>query len=88
MQYITSVERIGIRKGLRQGLLSGIALGLELRFGSEGLNLLSEISQLQDVKVLEMVLEGLKTIRSLDELRQVYQSSLPLRELSKVSDSG
>ncbi len=76
MQYITSVERIGIRKGLQQGLLSGIALGLELRFGNEGLNFLPEISQIQDVQVLEMVLEGLKTISSLDELRQVCQGSL------------
>lgn len=73
MQYITSMER----KGLKQGLLSGIALGLELKFGSEGLDCLPEISQIQDVKVLETVLERLKTSSSLDEFRRVYQDSLP-----------
>jgi hypothetical protein len=46
MSYVTSVERIGFKRGLEQGearlrqsLLDGIELGLQLRFGTPGLNL-------------------------------------------------
>ena len=83
MPYITSVERIGRQKGLEQGrfegmkegLLKGIELGLELKFGSEGLGILPEISQLQDVEQLRAILSGLKTVNTLAQLRQIYQHS-------------
>ena len=74
MPYITSVERSGRKHGMREGLLEGIELGLELKFGSEGLAILPEISGLQDVEQLRAILVGLKTVNSLSELRQVYQS--------------
>ena len=85
MQYITSIERIGIQKGieqgiqqgLRSGLLSGIELGLELKFGSEGLRLLPEISKIEDVDVLRAIQEGLKIVNSLAELRDIYQQDAP-----------
>jgi len=75
MPYITSVERIGIQKGIKQGLLKGISLGLRRKFGSEGLGRLPEISELQDVNLLEAILERLETASTLDELRQIYQRS-------------
>ena len=71
MPYITSVEGSGIR----QGLLKGISLGLELKFGTEGLSLLPEISRILDVNQLEAILERLKTTNTMEELRQVYQPS-------------
>jgi hypothetical protein len=43
MPYVTSVERIGIKKGFEQGIKQGIELGLELKFGSEGLLIMPEI---------------------------------------------
>lgn len=63
MPYITSVERRGIQKGqaqgetigLRKGLLKGIELGLELKFGADGLRLLPEIHQIQDLAVISAV---------------------------------
>lgn len=81
MPYISSVERIaiqqglqqGIQQGLQQGLVAGIELGLELKFGSEGLQLLPEIYKIQDVDQLRAIHEGLKIVKSLDELRRVYQ---------------
>ena len=74
MPYITSVERSGIR----QGLLEGIELGLELKFGSEGLAILPEISgKIADVEQLRAILFGLKTVNTLKELRQIYQHSTP-----------
>ena len=75
MPYITSVERIGIQKGIKQGLLKGISLGLRMKFGSEGLGILPEISELQDVNLLEAILDRLETADTLDELRQIYQRS-------------
>ncbi|WP_320073215.1 cytosolic protein [Nostoc sp. MG11] len=71
MQYVTSFERSGIR----QGLLEGIELGLKLRFGTEGLSLLAEISTIEDVEQLRAVLAGLETASNLDELRQIIRRS-------------
>ena len=66
MPYITSVERIGIQKGIRQGmregLLKGISLGLRLKFGSEGSRILPEISELQNVNLLEAIVSRLETV--------------------------
>ena len=82
MRYVTSVERQGIekgkrlgeQKGLREGLMSGIELGLELKFGVSGQTLVTEIREIDDVKILESVLSALKTVDSLEALRQVYRS--------------
>ncbi|RUR85116.1 hypothetical protein ACF3DV_17415 [Chlorogloeopsis fritschii PCC 9212] len=72
MPYISSVERRSIQKGMREGLLEGIAMGLELKFGSEGLTILPEISQIQDVDILRVILTSIKTVNTLEELRQIY----------------
>ncbi len=69
MQYVTSVERFGIR----QGLLKGISLALKLKFGESGQNLLPEIESIQDVSVLEAILEGIDTSSNVSQLRQIYQ---------------
>jgi hypothetical protein len=72
MPYVTSVERSGIRKGELRGLLEGIELGLELKFGSEGLTLLPEISTIKDVEQLRAIISGIKTVNTLEELQQIY----------------
>ncbi len=76
MPYITSVERRGIEKGKKEGatggLLKGIETSLEIKFGAEGLEIFPEISQIQDVDVLEAILTGIKTKNTLEELRQIY----------------
>jgi hypothetical protein len=69
MKYVTSFER----NARKESLLKGIEVSLELKFGSEGLDLLPEISQIYDVKQLENVLEGIKTSHSVSELREIYQ---------------
>jgi len=89
MTYITSVERIGIKKGIeqgiekgieqgrqqgiREGLLDGIELGLELKFGSAGLRLLPEIGEIEDVDVLRQVHAGIRTSAEIEELRLIYR---------------
>lgn len=78
MPYVTSVERIakqeGVREGLLEGLLEGIKLGLELKFGDEGLELLPEISQIQDTELLKEIQSGIKQASSTEELRSIYQT--------------
>jgi hypothetical protein len=72
MPYVTSIERMGIQ----QGLLEGIELGLELKFGSDGLQLLPEISQINDIEVLRTICDALKQVQTPAELRLIYQSNI------------
>ena len=62
----------GETRGETRGLLSGIELGLELKFGAEGLELMPEISQITDLDIIKTIREGLRTINSLEEIRQIY----------------
>jgi flagellar biosynthesis/type III secretory pathway protein FliH len=83
MAYVTSVERMALRKGeeiglqkgreegVREGLLKGLELGLELRFGSEGQRLLARIGEIQEQAVLETLLTALLNGAQLDELKQL-----------------
>ena len=65
----------GRQEGLRQGLLEGIEFGLEFKFGSSGLELLPEISQIQNVDVLRAIQEVLRTTNSLDEFAKSIESA-------------
>ncbi len=67
-------QQRGIQQGMRRGLLSGITLGLELKFGSVGLQLLPEIREIENVELLEAIAEAIKTASTLDELRQIYRT--------------
>ncbi len=81
MPYITTAEKIGIKKGIEQGiqqgirhgLLKAIELGLELKFGTEGLKIYPEIKKIEDVDVLEAISEGIKSAESIEELRKIYK---------------
>ncbi|WP_299410975.1 hypothetical protein [Acaryochloris sp. IP29b_bin.148] len=77
MPYVTSVEKIAKQEGLREGLLEGIKLGLELKFGNEGLELLAEIFQIQDIEIIREIQSGIKKVSSPKELRSIYSRSLP-----------
>ncbi|BAY73279.1 hypothetical protein NIES23_61070 (plasmid) [Trichormus variabilis NIES-23] len=71
MQYVTSFERIA----RMEELIEAIKLGLELKFGPEALNLMPEISSLEDVELLRAVRNGIKTANTVDELRSIYQTA-------------
>ena len=70
MPYVTSIER----RAIRRGLLEGIELGLELKFGNEGLEVMPEVSRIEDIEILKSIRDSIKRITSLQELRLVYQS--------------
>ena len=68
-------EQSGVQKGeqrLRRVLLSGIAMGLKFRFDVEGLQLLTEIRELENVDQLERIHDAIATANTLEELRQLY----------------
>ncbi|MEH2178128.1 hypothetical protein [Nostoc sp.] len=48
-------------------------MGLELKFGSQGLTILPEIVQIQNVEILSAILTSIKTVNNLEEVRQIYQ---------------
>ncbi|KAB8334290.1 transposase [Scytonema tolypothrichoides VB-61278] len=60
-----------LREGERRGIMSGIELDLELKFGTEGLQLLPEISQISDLERLNTIQRAVKTVDSIEQLRQL-----------------
>ena len=77
MPYITSVERMAIQQGreqMRRVLLESLALGLELKFGDAGIEIVPEVSQIEDVKQLRAIQSGLRTAQIVGELRQTLST--------------
>jgi len=68
MPYVTSIERLGIKKGL----MRGIETILEARFGSAAESILSEIRQLSDVEMLEQILHKASTVERLEDLAGLW----------------
>lgn len=63
----------GMQKGVMQEVFDSIELGLDLKFGSEGLHELPRIRKITNLDVLRAIRNGIKTAKSLDELRKIYQ---------------
>ncbi|NEP06636.1 MAG: Uma2 family endonuclease [Okeania sp. SIO4D6] len=57
---------------IKQALLLAIEMGLKLKFGDEFVGMLSEVSQINDVKLLERIVSQIPLISSADELRKLY----------------
>ena len=69
MKYVTSIER----NARKEELLQAIELGLEIKFGTSALSLISEISQIDNIEQLRAIRDGIKTVTSVLELQQIYQ---------------
>lgn len=74
MPYVTSIERMARKEGLIERLLEGIKLDLENKFGDEGLNLLPEILQIEDVEQIRSIQIGLIQATTLSEVCSIYAS--------------
>lgn len=73
-QEILNKGRVeGRVEGKIEELHSGIELGLELKFGSEGLQLMPAIYQISDLNILKSIQQGIRTMNTLDELRCIYE---------------
>ncbi|MBD0265987.1 MAG: Rpn family recombination-promoting nuclease/putative transposase [Tolypothrix sp. Co-bin9] len=70
-QILREGEARGRQEGQREEMLSGIELGLEIKFGTEGLQLMPEISKISDLNRLKTIQRGILTSNTLEELRQL-----------------
>jgi hypothetical protein len=68
MQYITSIERIGMRKGLHEG----VALSLDIKFGRDGLKLLRKTREF-NLDELRKFARFLKKAKTIDDVRGYFE---------------
>jgi hypothetical protein len=68
MPYITSIERLGVRRGMCRG----IEALLHVRFGAEGLKLMPEIREIHEEEKLEAILQALEAGASLEDVRRIW----------------
>jgi hypothetical protein len=73
MPFITTPERVGLRKGLRRG----IEVALKIRFGEEGLALMPEIQVIHEQEKLEAILQALEGPVSLEDVRRLWSPPAP-----------
>ncbi len=70
MPFITTPERVGIKRGLREG----ISALLKARFGEEGLKLMPEIHAIVEEEQLRTILNFLVTATTVAEVRRLWSS--------------
>ncbi|MBD2197741.1 MULTISPECIES: Rpn family recombination-promoting nuclease/putative transposase [Calothrix] len=58
---------------MREDRLSSIELTLEVKFGNEGLNFMSKISQISDIEELKAIQRSILVAQNLDELKQLLE---------------
>ncbi|MBD2453560.1 Rpn family recombination-promoting nuclease/putative transposase [Nostoc sp. FACHB-87] len=58
---------------MREDRLSSIELTLEVKFGNEGLNFMSQISQISDIEELKAIQRSILIAQNLDELKQLLE---------------
>ena len=70
MPFITTPERVGIRRGMRLVLKSL----LKVRFGAEGLELMPELENIHNEDQLQAITTVLETASDLEEVRRLLSS--------------
>lgn len=71
--FYQEILQKGREEGQRLERLSSIELCLEVKFGSEGLQLMSKIFEISDLEQLKEIQRGTLTANSLDELLELIQ---------------
>ncbi|MEH2453584.1 Rpn family recombination-promoting nuclease/putative transposase [Nostoc sp.] len=64
-------EARGEARGELRGILSSIEINLELKFGDNGLQLMPQINQINDLERLKTILRNVVTANNIEELQQV-----------------
>jgi len=72
MPYVTSIERLGMKRGLIKGRVEGIEVALQIKFGERGDTLMPEIRAIESVEKLDAVLHAIGGATDPDELRQIW----------------
>lgn len=63
--------RIGEERGRREEILSNIEMSLEVKFGSDGLELMSQIDQISDLERLKEILRSIVVANTIEELQDI-----------------
>ncbi|MES1021424.1 transposase [Gloeocapsa sp. BRSZ] len=64
-------EQRGEQRGRRENFVSNIATILEVKFGSEGLELMPQINQISDLERLQEILRNIVVANTIAELRDI-----------------
>jgi predicted transposase YdaD len=64
--------RIGEERGRRGEILSNIEMSLEVKFGSDGLELISQIDQISDLERLKEILRSIVVANKIQELQDIF----------------
>jgi len=64
-------EQRGEERGRREQMLSNIEMTLEMKFGSDGLQLMSQISSISDLESLTAILRSVIAANTVEELQQL-----------------
>ncbi|AFZ57832.1 Rpn family recombination-promoting nuclease/putative transposase [Anabaena cylindrica FACHB-243] len=71
--WYQQILKEGEQRGEKRGIVSAIELSLEVKFGTEGLQLMPIICQIAALEQLKTIQRGIMTINTLDELREFIQ---------------
>ncbi|MEH2300403.1 MAG: Rpn family recombination-promoting nuclease/putative transposase [Nostoc sp.] len=69
--WYQEILREGEARGELRGILSSIEINLELKFGDNGLQLMPQINQINDLERLKTILRNVVTTNNIEELQQV-----------------
>ncbi|WP_017655103.1 hypothetical protein [Fortiea contorta] len=72
--WYQEIERRGEERGRRDEILSNIAMSLEVKFGSDGLELMPQITQISDLELLKAVLRSIVVANTIEALQNDLQS--------------
>lgn len=69
--WYQEIEQRGKKEGRHEEILSSIEMSLQAKFGSEGLELFSQVSQISDVDRLREILRSIVVANRIEEVREI-----------------
>ncbi|MEA5617433.1 hypothetical protein VB711_06220 [Cronbergia sp. UHCC 0137] len=72
--FYQEILQKGREEGQRKERLLGIELALDVKFGNDGLQLMSEISEIFDLTQLRDIQKYILTVNSLNKLQDILQN--------------
>ncbi|MDU9047776.1 MAG: hypothetical protein Q3M30_02925 [Candidatus Electrothrix sp. Rat3] len=86
MEYITSVERVGMECGLAQGMQQGMQQGVQQGSLQEARIMLLETLSVRFDGVPEGIAETVKGITEYDVLKRLFRRALRCADLGEFTD--
>jgi predicted transposase YdaD len=72
--FYQEILQKGREEGRLEERLSGIELALDVKFGIDGLELMSEILPISDLELLRTIQKSILIVNTLDELQEIIQN--------------